>query len=313
MGHLTKGSEQSKALAVGLGWFSVGLGLAELTAPGSVARLIGIRDDDYAVSLLRAYGARKIANGIAILSEPERPAWLWSRVAGDAVDLLSLLQAQRSNSTKTAAATAAVLGVTAIDLYCAQRLAGKDDGLPGRRTRGMLAEVQVTEAITVNRSIEDVYNFWRNFENFPLFMKHIESVEVSGRQSRWRAIGPAGLRVEWQAELLEERELERMSWRTVEPSDVLHHGSVHFARAPRSSGTEIQVHLHYAPPAGQLSRGIAWLLGSDPESQIREDLRRFKQLMETGEVVLSEGPGLWRSAQPAEKPESLKQVVGVRS
>ena len=310
MGHLTKRQEQSKVLSVGLGWFSVGLGLAELAAPRSLARLIGIRDDAEAVARLRAYGAREVANGIAILTEPDRPAWLWSRVAGDTVDLLSLMQAEKADSQRTAAATVAVLGVTALDLYCAQQLNAADGRRAARRSQ---TEVQLSEAVTVNRSIEDVYGFWHNFENFPRFMRHIESVSVSGRRSHWTANGPAGARVEWQAELVEERENERLSWQTIEPSQIVHHGSVRFARAPRSSGTEVWVHMHYSPPAGRVGRGIAWLLGSDPESQVREDLRRFKQVMETGEVVISDGQALWRSARPAETPERLENLVGVRS
>src|SRR5262245_8000410 len=123
MEHLVKRTEQWNALAIGLGWFSVGLGLAELTAPRSLARLIGIRPNENAVSLLRTFGTRELANGIAILSEPDRPAWMWGRVAGDAVDLLSLLQAEKVDSHKTTAAATALLGVVALDLFCAQQLA----------------------------------------------------------------------------------------------------------------------------------------------------------------------------------------------
>jgi uncharacterized membrane protein len=104
-----------------------------------------------------------------------------------------------------------------------------------------------------------------------------------------------------------------VSWRSLEHSDVEHHGSVQFAHAPGSRGTEIHVHLHYSPPAGRLGQGIAWLLGSDPESQIREDLRRVKQLLETGEVVLSDGPALWRAAQPPAQPETIRTLAGVHS
>jgi uncharacterized membrane protein len=173
-------------------------------------------------------------------------------------------------------------------------------------------EVDVTEAITVNRSIEEVYRFWRNFENFPRFMRNIESIVASGRGSRWRVVGPAGVRVEWEAELVEDRENERLSWQTAEDSDVLHHGSVDFAHAPGSRGTEVRVHLRYSPPAGQLGRGVTWLLGSDPEAKIKEDLRRFKQILEVGEVVLSDGPALWRPAQPVDQPERLKTHEGVQ-
>jgi uncharacterized membrane protein len=299
--------QPSQRLAVGLGWFSVGLGLAEIAAPRALARLIGVQPDGQAVSVLRAFGAREIANGVAILSEPDRAAWLWGRVGGDTIDLLSLMQASKTDRGRTIAATGAVLGVTALDVLCATQLSAA--GADARQPR----EVQITEATTVNRSVEEVYAFWRNFENFPRFMRHIESVETSGRTSHWRARGPAGIKVEWDAELVEDVENQRVSWRTLENSDVEHHGSVRFARAPGLRGTEVWVHLHYSPPAGQLGRGIAWLLGSDPEPQIKEDLRRFKQIVETGEVTLSDGPALWRPAQPVDEPERLKTLAGVHS
>jgi uncharacterized membrane protein len=299
--------QPSERLAVGLGWFSVGLGLAEIAAPRAVARLIGVQPDGQALSILRACGTREIANGVAILSEPDRATWLWGRVGGDTIDLLSLMQASKTDRGRALAATGAVLGVTALDVICATRL--RASGAGGRQSR----EVQITEATTVNRPIEDVYAFWRTFENFPRFMRHIDSVETSGRTSHWRAKGPAGIKVEWDAELVEDLENQRVSWRTLPNSDVEHHGSVRFAPAPGARGTEVWVHLHYSPPAGQLGRGIAWLLGGDPEREIKEDLRRVKQILETGEVVLPDGPALWRAAQPIDRPERLKTLVGVQS
>ena len=202
----------------------------------------------------------------------------------------------------------AVLGVGAVAAFAARHA---NRAAPARR-RSVRGEIQVTEAATVNATLEDVYAFWRRFENFPRFMRHLEAVETSGRRSHWRAIGPARIRVEWEAELLEDFENERISWRTVQNSDIEHHGSVRFARAPGSRGTEVRVHLHYSPPAGKAAQGLAWLLGADPESQIREDLRRVKQILEAGEVVLSDGPALWRPAQPSDQPERLKAMVGVQ-
>ena len=301
-------NNQPEGLAVGLGWFSVGLGLAELAAPGAVARLIGVRPDRETISVLRAYGAREIANGVAILAEPDRAAWVWGRVGGDTVDLLSLVQANKMNPDRTAAATAAVLGVTALDVYCAGQLRRN----AARRGGDVRHEVQIMEAVTVNRPVEEVYAFWRNFANFPRFMRHIESVDVDGRRSHWRARGPAGFSVEWEAELMEDRPNEWVSWQSIDDSDVRHHGSVRFARAPGAQGTEVRVRLHYSPPAGQLGRGIAWLLGRDPEQQMRDDLRRFKQLVETGEVILSDGPALRRPARPPDPRERVKILAGVQ-
>jgi uncharacterized membrane protein len=307
MSHEKISNGRPQRLATGLGLFSVGLGLAELAAPRSVARLIGIRPDDRTSSVLRAYGAREMANGVAILTNPGSAAWLWGRVGGDTLDLLSLMQANKTHAGRTAVATAAVLGVTALDVLCATRLSSS--AAEGRLPQ----EVQVTVSRTINRPLDEVYDFWRNFDNMPRFMRHIEAVESAGRVVHWRARGPAGIKVAWDTELVEDVANQRLSWRTLETSDVEHHGSVRFAPAPGSRGTEVWVHLHYSPPAGQLGRGIAWLLGANPEQQLEEDLRRCKQLIETGEIVLSDGPALWRAAQPAADPERVRSLAGVQS
>jgi uncharacterized membrane protein len=303
-------------LALGLGWFSIGLGLAELAAPRALAKVIGARDDQPTTTLLRAYGARELANGIAILAQPDRAAWLWTRVGGDAIDLSSLaveLNAEDGHRGRLTAATAAVLGVTALDVLCARRLSGQGSrqwsDVRTRRQAGR--HVEVARVTTINRPVEEVYAFWRNFENLPRFMKHLESVRaVDGRRSHWRAKGPAGMSVEWDAEITGERENEAIAWRSLEGSDVEHKGSVEFRHAPGARGTEVRVTLEYVPPAGALGRTVAWLFGEEPDRQIKEDLQRFKQLMETGEIPVSDGPGLWRAAQPAApQPEPILSGV----
>ena len=307
-------STRAESLAVGLGWFSIALGAAEVLAPGSVARLIGVNErDENSTTWLRAMGAREIGNGLAILAQPDRAAWLWSRVGGDALDLSLLGSAMAQDDAdrgRLGAATAAVLGVAALDLVCARQLSSEGSRPVGRaRQRG----VRVERTETINRSIDEVYQFWRNFENLPRFMRHLESVEVIGeRRSRWRAKGPAGLTVEWEAETLQDRENEWIAWRSVEGSQVENSGSVRFARAPGARGTEIRVQLLYVPPAGAIGRGIAWLFGEEPAQQIREDLHRFKQLMETGEIPLSDGFGLWRPARPAATAEEVRTLAGVQ-
>jgi uncharacterized membrane protein len=299
-------------LALGLGWFSIGLGLAEIVAPDSVARLIGTRPTDRNRTILRSYGAREIAAGIAILSQPDEARWLWTRVAGDAVDLASLGRMMASDNTDrrlAGFATASVLGVTALDILCAMRLGDGSASEPGmRRSRNTV----VRQSITVNRSIDEVYAFWRNFANFPRFMAHLDEVTMQGTRSHWVATAPAGMTVEWDAETVESRENERIAWRSLEGSDVQHSGHVHFVRAPGARGTEVRVHLTYIPPGGALGRAIAKLFGADPEQQVRDDLRRFKQIMETGEVTLSEGPGLSRAARPPATAGELGALAGVR-
>jgi uncharacterized membrane protein len=179
----------------------------------------------------------------------------------------------------------------------------------GNRTRG---EVRVEHVTTINRPIAEVYDAWKDFERFPRFMRHLEAVQVlSDRRSLWRARAPGGTTVEWEAELVEDRPGERLSWQTVEGSDVEHSGSVTFEHAPGARGTEVRAVLYYSPPAGAVGRVVAKLFGEEPEQQIREDLRRFKQLLETGEIPLSDGPGLQRPAQPPARPEEIRTLAGV--
>ena len=299
-------------LATGLGWFSLALGVAELTSPGGLARLIGVRPTEQTDAVLRGYGAREIATGLAILAQPERSRWLWARVAGDALDLGTLGAAMGRDETdrsRAGFATAAVLGVTALDVLCARQLARHDvPAQPGRHRH-----VQVERVATINKPIEEVYRFWRNVENFPRFMRHLESVELlGGNRSRWRAHAPAGMTVQWEAELLQDRENEWIAWRSVEGSQIENSGSVRFQRAPGARGTEVRVQLEYHPPAGAIGRTVAWLFGEEPDQQIKADLHRFKQLMETGEIPLSDGPAMWRPAQPARNPEELRSLAGVQ-
>jgi len=294
--------DADERLANGLGWFSVGLGLAEIMAPGKVAQLIGVPDEDKTRSLLRFYGFRELAAGVGILSQPRSAGWVWGRVAGDLVDLASLASAMNSDGsekTKVATATAAVLGVTALDVLCAQRLSEKSAPNGKQKEDGYSP---VVETITVSRSPEEVYNFWHDFQRLPAFMSYLESVQVTGdRRSHWRAKGPAGSIVEWDAEMTDDKPNEMISWRSLEGSDVYNTGTVRFQRAPGGRGTVVRVDLRYAPPGGTLSAAIAKLFASDPGQRIHEDLRALKQIMETGEVVKSDAsihPGM-HPAQPA--------------
>jgi uncharacterized membrane protein len=309
-------NDTTEQLAIGLGWFSIGLGLAELIAPRALARTIGM--PDASTSVLRAFGVREIGSGLAILSDPENPTWLWSRVGGDALDLSYLASGLNdddsyNDSTRIGWAMAAVAGVTALDVLCAQRLQQADQYGYDEETGASGGAFRVERAITINRSVHDVYEFWRRFENFPNFMRHLESVEVLGdRRSRWRAKAPAGMTVQWEAEMIEDREDEWIAWRSLPGSTIENSGSVRFSPAPGARGTELRVQLQYSPPAGSIGRGIAWMFGEEPDQQIHDDLRRVKQLLETGEVTLSDGPALWRAARPGD-PQEIRSLAGVRS
>jgi uncharacterized membrane protein len=152
------------------------------------------------------------------------------------------------------------------------------------------ASIQVRRSITIYRQPEEVFRFWRNLENLPRFMSHLESVQVTGnRWSKWTARGPAGTNFSWQAEITDERENEYIVWRSLPDSEIENLGSVQFRRGPADRGTEVVVSIEYRPPAGRLGLNFAKLFGKDPEWQIREDLRHFKQLLEAGEIARIEG------------------------
>lgn len=284
----TRPKTEAERLAVGLGWFSIGLGLAEALAPRSVARLIGVGEDH--TTLLRALGAREIASGVGILTERRPTSWVMSRVGGDMMDLALLAAAMtsdRNDRGRLAGATAAVAGVTALDMWCSQQLVGS----PRLTSRAMQHDgsVLIVKTIAVNRSQGEVYAFWRDFSNLPQFMDHLESVRVlDDRRSHWVAKAPAGRTVEWEAEITDEQPERRIAWRSTEKADVENSGSVQFSPGPGGMGTLVRVELEYQPPAGIAGMIAAKLFGEEPEQQVAEDLRRFKQVMETGEPVHSD-------------------------
>jgi uncharacterized membrane protein len=296
-------NDNVERLANALGWFSIGLGLAEVAVPGTLAKLIGVKDKDRTRNVLRGYGLREIAAGVGILSRPQPAGWLWSRVAGDILDLSSLgsaLGSRRSNRVRVGAATAAVIGVTALDVRCALQLQrGSADGQTAK-----LADVRVTRTIIVNRSPEEVYRFWRDLANLPTFMKHLESVEITGdTRSHWKAAGPGGKTVEWDAEIVDDQPNTRIAWRSLEGSDVHNSGSVQFERAPGGRGTLVRVELQYTPPGGVVSATVAKLFGQEPGQQVDDDLRAFKQVLETGEVAKSDA-SIHKGMHPAQPPGS---------
>jgi uncharacterized membrane protein len=180
-------------------------------------------------------------------------------------------------------ALGSVLGVTALDVASAIELTRNE-------RRGFTANegIHVLSAITVNRPREEVYRYWRDLEHLPKFMAHLESVRVQDGRSRWRAKGPLGMPIEWEAEIVADQPNENLAWRSCEGADVPNQGSVRFLDAPGGRGTEIRVELHYDPPTGALGAAVAKLFGAEPGQEIAGDLRRFKQVIETGEVLHSD-------------------------
>jgi len=268
------------ALAKGLGWFSIGLGLAEIFAPRQLARTIGVANGN--TSLLPLLGMRELASGIGILTQTQHSSvWLKSRVAGDVIDLGLLglaFSARGSSRTRLAIATAAVAGVTALDVLSSAQTAN------GQTPR------TITRSIAIQKPAAELYAFWRPLQNLPRIMNHLESVRaLDAQRSHWVTTPIAGKRYEWDAEITEDIPNERLAWRTVPEADVVHHGRVTFEELGERRGTVVSVRLDYAPPAGKLGVGITKLLGQAPEQAIGKDLRRWKQLLETGEVPTTAG------------------------
>jgi len=144
--------------------------------------------------------------------------------------------------------------------------------------------IKLQESVVVNKPAQQLYQFWHDFENLPLFMRHIESIEVqSKKRSQWRVKGPFGRIFEWDAEMIADRPNEMIGWRSLEGSQVDHAGSVRFEPVHGES-TKVIVSLQYNPPAGTAGAMIGKLLGANPRRHIKEELRRFKQLMEAADV-----------------------------
>jgi uncharacterized membrane protein len=293
------GNGRDGALARGLGWFSVGLGVAEVAAPGVIANAIGVRDSGDNRELLRAAGLREIASGIGILTRDRQAGWVWARVGGDVMDLALLglgFTSPDAQPRRLGVATAAVAGVTALDVWCSRQIG---NGVAGDQF------VYATRATTINRAASEVYAFWHDFQNLPRFMRHLDSVHVGlGKRSHWVANGPAGTRLEWDAEIVDDRPGELIAWRSLPGAQVENSGSVSFQPAPGGRGTEVMVRLRFSPPGGALGAGVAWLFGEHPDQQLQDDLRRFKQVMETGEIARSEASesllGMSQPGQPRE-------------
>lgn len=306
-GRAVKGLD-GRTLIDGLGYFSIGLGLTAILAPKFLSRLTGVGEQHS--KWVRTVGARELANGWAILSQEKPVESVWSRVGGDVVDLAMLGAAYVSSGSKkgrVCMTSAAVAGIALLDFVAAQESTrrSKSTSAPGAS--------RVSESVMIARSPEELYWFWRNFENLPRFMKHLQSVTSyqsdktnvgassrstpQGDRSHWRAKGPLGTMVEWDAEITQDRPGEMIAWRSLEGSDVDHMGYVKFMNVPGRQETRVRVKMQYRPVAGVVGANIAKILGSSPDWKIKDDLRRFKQLMETGEIITTEG-------QPSGRPES---------
>jgi uncharacterized membrane protein len=279
---------EMETLARALGWFSLGLGLAQVVAPRRVANLVGLAEESQAV--MRVLGLREIASGIGILTQQRPEPWLWARVGGDAIDLAllgSAMSSPRANKQRVAAATAAVLGVTAADALASTRLTGEQD--PAAATEQPPADTEIRAVVTVNAPADKVFAFWEGFQNLPRFMQDLATVTVADdRHSHWTMTGPAGISVEWDAEISASTPNESIAWRTVEGAPFASSGEVTFRAAPGDRGTEVHYAARIDPPGGELGRRLAGLFTDALGVKAGNDLRRAKQLIEIREIVRSD-------------------------
>lgn len=250
---LVKG--KSDSLATGLGWFSVALGLAQLAAPHRVAEIAGIEPTDDNLRLMRTLGMRELASGVGILTQPVPDKWLWSRVAGDVMDLalLGVAMGRSGNRGRTVAATLAVLGVTGLDILAAREIANKRNVL------------------------------------------EIDDVEI-GAKTIFRIVTikahPANVEKDW-ADYVE-----------TQGGDESREATVTFAPAPGARGTEIRAELTYTPKAGKLGTAVQKMTHKSPGQMLGQDLKRFKMMIETGEIVKSDA-SIHKHMHPAQPDDRL--------
>ena len=276
-------------LQIGAGMVILGLGIAQLLAPRRVSRSTGIHAHP---GVVRASGALSLASAANILNRGKPAPLGLARLACVALELTLLGRsashaASRGRSRRLALTGAGIAAAAMLDMSAALKQGARQT--MGERTTesGALA---VEKCITINKSPDECYRFWRNFDRFPEFMQHLEAVEkITDTRSHWKARAPIGSSVEWDAEISADQPGELLAWHSVEGADVDNGGTVRFEPAPGGRGTVVRVEMQYKPPGGKAGALVARLFGENPSQQMDGDLRRFKQLIETGEITTTEG------------------------
>ena len=273
---------------------------------------------------MRFLGLREMASGAGILMNRRPAGWMWSRVAGDTMDLALLgaaFASRRRTRNQILLAAAAVAGVTALDLLCSAELSKKQQ----RRRRIPQGSIhpeldhegssQVRKTIIIDRSPEDLYNFWRKFENLPRIMPHLERVtEYDSQRSHWVTNSTLAREMEWDALVTEDIPNTKIAWRSTGEADVENAGSVEFEPATGGRGTMVILEMTYTPPAGKVGTLVAKLFRDAPDQQAHDALRFFKQFMETGVITTTKGQSAGRESSTSPKfdlavPESAPEPV----
>ena len=161
----------------------------------------------------------------------------------------------------------------------------------GNELAPLHGDVLIGRSVTINRPRGELYSFWRDFKNLPQFMHNVHSVTIQDQiHSHWTIEAPGGKTVEWDSEITQDEPGRLIAWQSLEGASVRNSGKVEFLNSPDDRGTVVRVTLTYDPPGGAVGKLIARLFQKEPKVQARQDLRRFKQLMETGEIATARPP-----------------------
>jgi uncharacterized membrane protein len=287
-GSQRNGMRTARDLSRALGWVSLGLGAAQLAAPQRLADLAGVAGDDRTRTIVRLLGLREIATGAGLIAGSHPAPWMWGRVGGDAIDLALLASAaddRGTNRKRLAGAAAITAGIATVDAICSAWLTTAPATYPSRQAE----PARVATAITVRAPASRVYEALANAQNLPRFVKSFASIDVrTPRLIRWTATLPGGFSLEWEIEMTEEEPGERLAWQTREGSTFPAAGQITVRPAPADQGTEIRFTAALDPPGGELGTKIGDLFSGAIGTKIHNDLRRFKQLVELGEIVQSD-------------------------
>ncbi len=294
--------ENAERVARGLAWFSIGLGAAEVFAPKQMARLIGVRDNDRRRKILRTFGAREVAAGTAILAQSGtgRMVGVWSRVGGDLMDISTLGKAystRGANRKRLSIATAAVLGVTALDVICGLQLSASQNG---DRT------MRVRRTIIIGRAPGEVYPFWRDANNWARIMDFGEVQNLGNGQMRWTVRIPGLREVSWDTRITSDIPESMITWRSMEDAEIDMMTTLRFEPAPGDRGTMVSMEVQFVPPGGALGAAIAKMLTRIPKEATEICLQRAKQLIETGEIARSDA-SIFMGPHAAQPPEQVPE------